>query len=123
LKGYIGVTSREWFMYLSVNPGIKEVNFWRKNTNNFNVLQAGDPFFFLVKNDRRVRGERAVLGKATYVRYEVLTVDEAWDKYRNGNGDENRGSFESRMNAMFDTTMHIGKIGCMDCQHKTRQLF
>jgi hypothetical protein len=113
MKGYIGVTSREWYTYLSTNPGIKEVNFWRKNTNNFNVLRAGEPFFFIVKNDKRGSGERAVLGKATYVRYEVLTVDEAWDKYRNGNGDENRESFESRMSEMFGTVMYTGKIGCI----------
>lgn len=113
MKGYIGVTSREWFTYLSATPGFSEVNFWRKNTNSFNVLQAGEPFFFIVKNDKGVKGERAVLGKATYIRYEVLTVDEAWDKYRNGNGDENRESFESRMNEMFETDTHTGKIGCI----------
>ena len=113
MNGYIGITSREWFTYLSTDPGIKEVNFWRKNTNNFNVLQAGEPFFFLVKNDRRVRGERAVLGKATYVRYEVLTVAEAWEKYRDGNGDENRESFDSRMIEMFGTNTHTGQIGCI----------
>ncbi|MGG0250726.1 hypothetical protein ABEY24_20625 [Peribacillus frigoritolerans] len=41
MKGYIGVTSREWFTYLSNNEGINEVNFWRKNTANFNVLTEG----------------------------------------------------------------------------------
>ena len=56
------------------------MNFWRKNTANFNVLTQGDPFFFLVKNEKGVKGERAVLGKGTFVRFEVLKVNEAWDK-------------------------------------------
>lgn len=38
MKGYIGVTSREWFTYLSNENYVGEVNFWRKNTNNFRVL-------------------------------------------------------------------------------------
>jgi hypothetical protein len=113
MKGYIGITSREWFTFLANYKGVNEVNFWRKNTNNFNVLQPGEPFFFLVKNDKYVRGERAILGMATYLRYEVLTVDKAWEKYSNGNGDESKDSFYSRMNKMFDTDAHTGEIGCI----------
>src|SRR5690625_6427804 len=81
MKGYIGVTSREWFTYLSQNNNIDEVNFWRKNTNNFRVLTEGESFFFLVKNEKRNKGERVVLGKAIFERFEVLSVDEAWNKY------------------------------------------
>ena len=76
MKGYIGITAREWFEYLSSKDNIYEVNFWRKNTNNFRALDKGDPFFFLVKNEKNNRGERAVLGKATYERFEVMTVSE-----------------------------------------------
>lgn len=49
MKGYIGVTSRELFTYLSSKDGINQVNFWRKNTSNFNVLTEGELFFFLVR--------------------------------------------------------------------------
>jgi hypothetical protein len=34
MKGYIGITSREWFTYFSNNDRINEVDFWRKNINN-----------------------------------------------------------------------------------------
>jgi predicted HNH restriction endonuclease len=114
MKGYIGVTSRQWFTYLANNhEGVNEVNFWRKNTSNFNVLTKGEPFFFLVKNELGIKGERAVLGKATYERYEVLTIEEAWNKYRNANGDEVRESFITRMNDMFDTDKYMDEIGCI----------
>ncbi|MEH7483963.1 HNH endonuclease [Neobacillus drentensis] len=113
MKAYIGVTTREWFTYLSDNKDIQEVNFWRKNTDNFNVLTKGEPFFFLVKNEKGVKGERAVLGKATFERFEKLTVNEVWDKYSNGNGDENRESFVKRMNEMFDIGEYTGAIGCI----------
>ena len=113
MKGYIGVTSREWFEYLSNNRGINEVNFWRKNTNNFNVLTMGEPFYFLVKNESGIKGERAVLGKATFERFEVLTVNEAWDKYEQENGNKDKESFVTRMNSMFETDSDNGEIGCI----------
>lgn len=113
MKGYIGVTTREWFTYLSNNEGVNEVNFWRKNTNKFNVLTAGEPFFFLAKNEKSIKGERAVLGKATYERFEVLTVNEAWDRYGQGNGDEDKEGFMTRINSMFETDTDNGEIGCI----------
>lgn len=115
MKGYIGVTSREWFAYLAKkdNDNIDEVNFWRKNTANFNVLTKGEPFFFLVKNEKSVKGERLVLGKAIFERYEVLTVDEAWNKYRNANGDVDRARFIKRMSDMFGTDTYMAEIGCI----------
>lgn len=48
MAGYIGVTSREWFMYLSKNNDSNEVNFWRSDTKNFKSLIQGEPFFFIV---------------------------------------------------------------------------
>lgn len=113
MKGYIGVTAREWFSYLSNEPELNEVNFWRKNTNDFKVLNPGDPFFFIVKNEKGNKGERAVLGKGTYERFEVLTVNDAWNKYGNGNGDESKESFVTRMKTMFETDANNGQIGCI----------
>lgn len=41
----------------------------------------------------------------------MLTVNEAWDKYRNANGDEDRELFITRLNEMFET--NTGEIGCI----------
>lgn len=113
MKGYIGVTSREWFTYLSQNKNLKKVNFWRKNIHNFKALTKGEPFFFLVKNEKGNKHERGVLGRAIYERFEVLSVDEAWNKFGIGNGDESKAVFIDRMNKMFDTDINKGRIGCI----------
>ena len=113
MKGYIGVTTREWFTFLSQNTNLGEVNFWRKNTNNFRVLKKGEPFFFLVKNEQGEKGERAVLGSAVFERFEVLSVEDAWNKYGIGNGDISKKSFIARMKVMFETDTNNGQIGCI----------
>jgi len=113
MKGYIGVTSREWFTYLSNKDSVNEINFWRKKTDKFRVLSEGEPFLFIVKNIKGNKGERAVLGKATFKRFEVLKVEEAWNKYGEGNGDGIKESFVTRMKIMFGTDTHNGEIGCI----------
>jgi hypothetical protein len=40
-------------------------------------------------------------------------VEEAWDKYRNANGNEERESFINRMNSMFGMDTDKGHIGCI----------
>lgn len=113
MEGYIGVTSREWFTYLSKREQIGEVNFWRKNTNNFKKLSKGDPFFFLVKNEKGIKGERAVLGTAIFERFEVRTIEDAWDIYKEGNGDSKKEFFSNRIKNMYGSTNDIVKIGCI----------
>ena len=113
MNGYIGVTSREWFQFLSANDIHSEINFWRKNTYQFKVLEQGESFFFLVKNEKGVKTEREVLGMATYERFEVNSVDEAWEKYREGNGDLEKESYIVRMKAMFNADLTTSNIGCI----------
>lgn len=65
------------------------------------MLQQGEPFFFLVKNDKGVKTEREVLGMAIFERFEVNSVNKAWAKYSHGNGDESMENFITRMEEMF----------------------
>lgn len=113
MNGYIGVTSREWFMTLSNINMQGEINFWRKDVRAFKCLKEGDSFFFLVKNEKGRKGERKILGKAVYIRYETLTIDEAWNKYKSGNGYENQDSFLKTMKKMFNKKTTLDKIGCI----------
>lgn len=113
MKGYVGVTSREWYQYLAANEIVGEINFWRKNTNQFKVLQQGEPFFFLVKNEKGVKTEREVLGMAIFERFEVNSVTQAWAKYGHCNGDVSMDNFISRMEEMFKTDLNQNEIGCI----------
>lgn len=113
MNGYIGITSREWFEYLVENPIHNEINFWRKNTNKFKVLKQGEPFYFLVKNRKGITTERQVLGCATFERFETMTVQEAWDSYKEGNGDRSYEDFIARMEGMFKVDLQNEKIGCI----------
>lgn len=61
-RRFISVTTREWFEYIRENKFKENINFCRKNTNNFNVIDERETFFFLVKNYKGTRTERAVLG-------------------------------------------------------------
>jgi len=113
MNGYIGITSREWFEYLTEHQIHNEINFWRKNTNQFKVLKQGEPFFFLVKNPKGIKTERQVLGYATFERFETNTVQNAWDTYKEGNGDQSFEDFMARMEEMFKTNLQNEEIGCI----------
>ncbi|MER2107641.1 MAG: HNH endonuclease [Solibacillus sp.] len=113
MNGYIGITSREWFEFLAEHKIHNEINFWRKNTNQFKVLKQGEPFFFLVKNAKGIKAERQVLGCATFERFETNTVQEAWDIYKEGNGDYIFEDFIARMENMFKTKLQNEEIGCI----------
>lgn len=90
-----------------------EINFWRKNTNQFKVLKQGESFFFLVKNPKGIKNERQMLGYAKFERFETNTVQDAWDKYKTGNGDHSFENFVARMEEMFKTNLQHEEIGCI----------
>lgn len=113
MKGYIAVTSNEWFDFLSLENPSGEINFWRKNTNNFRVLEQGEPFFFLVKNQKGVIKERLILGMAIFKRYEINTIDNAWNKYHRGNGDETKEKFMNRLLEVIKIDGEINQVGCI----------
>lgn len=114
-KGYIGITTRSWFEYIKENNFTEEVNFWRKNTNDFKVIKKGEPFFFLVKNFADIKSERKIEGFGLYEKYEVLTIAQAWDKYEKYNGVKDRRHFSSQMNELYDINREDEdtKIGCI----------
>lgn len=113
MNGYIGITSREWFEYLVEHQVHNKINFWRKNTNQFKVLKQGEPFFFLVKNLKGIKTERQVLGCAMFERFETNTVQEVWEKYKEGNGDCSLKNFVAKMEEMFKTNLQHEEIGCI----------
>ncbi|WP_431027792.1 hypothetical protein [Lysinibacillus sp. LZ02] len=113
MNGYIGITLREWFGYLVEHQMDHEINFWQKNINRFKMLKQGEPFFFLVKNPKGIKTERQLLGYATFERFETNTIQVAWDKYKEGNGDYIFEDFIARMEDIFKTKLQYEEIGCI----------
>ncbi len=114
MKGYIGVTSFYWWNYLK-NKNIEKINFWN-TMKTFNVLEKGDVFFFLKKNDSNESGERAVVGCAFFDEFSRMSLEDAWTIYGNGNGYETYEEFSNAFAGMFDekNLMEIGCIGLSD---------
>ena len=111
--GYIGVTDREWFYYLKESNIRDNVNFWRKNINSFKVLSQGDKFFFLVKNKNGDSEERGVIGYGIFREYIKLTIDEAWEKYKEGNGFNSKQEFIKKMSSIYMENLSEAIIGCI----------
>lgn len=104
MVSYIGVTSREWFVNLN-DKYIKqddEINFWKKSTSELKRIKPGDDFYFLVKNPKNIKGERQILGKAKYIRFELNNYEQAWRKYGSLNGCNTIEEFRLHMTRIYD---------------------
>lgn len=111
--GRIVVTDDVWFEFLKQKK-IEVVNFWRKDTRNVNDLKVGDKVFFLVKNSKNITGERLIRGYGLFSGYNVYSIDEAWDKYKMGNGCRTKEELLSRMNTVYDSGLKENQIGCIE---------
>lgn len=110
MKGYIGVTSFSWWNYIK-EKNIKRVNFWN-TMKNFKVLEKGDVFFFLKKNEAFEDGERKVVGCALFDQFERMSAQKAWEIFENGNGYETFEDFSTAFSELFKEDA-IEEIGCI----------
>lgn len=108
-KGYIGITDNDWFEFIS-KKSIRRVNFWRKG-KSFKALNKGDLFFFLKKNKHKEKGERKVVGYGVFEKFEVLSIEESWNLYGEGNGYSNISSFRNKIEQMYNLEGQNVQIG------------
>jgi putative restriction endonuclease len=81
MKGYIGHTDSGWWRFLSSQPHLTEVNFWRPGGRRFSALSPGEPFFFRLKSPINRIG-----GFGLFARYASLPVWRAWEIFGQANG-------------------------------------
>ena len=82
MKGYIGVTDNDWFIFLSQQPGIDEVNFWQPGgRSQFRSLQPGEPFLFKLHSPLNY-----IAGGAFFAHSSILPVSLAWQAFQEKNG-------------------------------------
>ncbi len=112
MVGCIYNTNREWFGYIREAEIDSNINFWRKDTNQFKMIKPGEFFWFRVKTKD---GKRRIMGYGIYERYEVLTIEEAWEKYGEGNGAPTKERFlELMKQSQFGRDLNFqSRIGCI----------
>ena len=80
-KCAIAPTDREWFASLQRNYTSGEVNFWTPTPWNVKGLLPRERLYFLHKAP-----VRKICGYGEFVRYENMSVSEAWDEFGRNNG-------------------------------------
>ncbi len=82
VQGYIGLTDPDWYSYLSAQPRVDEVNFWRPHGGRiFRALKFGEPFFFKLRAPHK-----GIAGFGFFERFESLPAWLAWECFREMNG-------------------------------------
>lgn len=112
MSPYMALTSNIWFENIVLTPPEKEINFWRKSTNNFRSLYEGDEFFFVEKQFKN-KLLRQVIGKANFCRFEKLTINDAWLKYGVNNGVKDLDTFQNTFRALYKIQDNSTQIGCI----------
>jgi len=84
MKGFVGVTDKDWFTFLSRQPGIDEVNFWQPGgRTQFKSLKPGEPFFFKLHSPLNY-----IAGGGLFAHSTILPVSLAWEAFKEKNGAE-----------------------------------
>jgi putative restriction endonuclease len=91
MRIYAGVTDHDWFDFLSAQPGIDEVNFWRPSgSTRFRALRQGDLFLFKPPRSKRTRsrpgGPDLIAGGGIFASFSVLPISWAWETFDIKNG-------------------------------------
>ncbi|MDB2099829.1 hypothetical protein [Clostridium paraputrificum] len=111
-KGYIGITDNNWAKFINDNM-ISKANFWCKK-HSFKAIKEGDIFFFLKKNsaqEKKEKLERKLVGYGIFKKFEVLSIEDAWNIYGIGNGFSNIKLFSDKINTMYELNSDEAKIG------------
>lgn len=83
MNGYVAVTDRDWFDFLSRQDGVDEVNFWQPRSwgGDFRVMRRGEPLLFKLKAP-----VNAIGGGGFFEYYAELPLSLAWDAFGTKNG-------------------------------------
>lgn len=93
MKLYIYPTDLDWFEFLSGQPGIDEVNFWRPGGKSpFNQLQPGDLFLFRLKSPINKIG-----GGGFFLHSSIFPANAAWEAFGIKNGTSDFSHFISKI--------------------------
>lgn len=88
---YVYPTDRDWYRFLSREPNVDEVNFWRPGGRQpFTQLAAGDLLLF-----RLGRPDNAIAGGGTFTHFSFAPLAQVWDAFGRKNGAADFHAFAS----------------------------
>jgi len=114
--GVVAVTDHDWYQFLSQQPSLDEVNFWRpSDTRTPRQLVSGAPVFFKL---RKSDGD-AIAGFGIFARHDVLPAWLAWDSFQETNGAASMSDMLARIGRLRRDKAAAGasagdfEIGCL----------
>ncbi|NOT32736.1 MAG: HNH endonuclease [Candidatus Eisenbacteria bacterium] len=116
MRGVILVTDHDWFQFLSRQPDLDEVNFWRpSDTRTPQQLKPGMPAIFKL---RKQHGGW-IVGWGLFAKHDVLPAWLAWDAFELKNGAASFADMRARIESLRrdrgGSTANAGDydIGCL----------
>lgn len=104
----IYITDSKWFSFLRENNITQGVNFWRRDTRNFN-LNPNDYFYF------KIRESNFISGRGQFVGFENLSLIQAWQAYGINCGHPNFGQFQTSLHNLYpDLDVNAVNIQCIE---------
>jgi putative restriction endonuclease len=113
---FIAVTDQRWFEFLSsiaIDGLVDEVNFWSPQaTRPMKAMAPGAPVFFRLKSPID-----AIAGYGFFAHFALLGLGEAWETFREKNGDPDLLGFLTRIGSyrranLLDPRVERAPIGC-----------
>ena len=93
MRANVAITDSDWFEYLSGQPGIDEVNFWKPGGGgSFGVLRPGEPFLFKLHAPNNF-----IVGGGFFAHFSKLPVSLAWETFREKNGARTYAEMRARV--------------------------
>jgi putative restriction endonuclease len=93
MNGYVAVTDADWFRFLSSQPGIDEVNFWKPGGGTgFRALTLGGPLLFKLHWP-----ENFIVGGGFFASFSILPVSMVWETFGVKNGAPSYAAMRARI--------------------------
>lgn len=103
----VAITDYDWLTSLKTNPNFDYVNLWTPTPWRIKRLSQGDKVYFLSKQEFG----RKICGNGNFIKFEVLSVREAWMKYGKANGVPDYKTLIERIKKYTDRNSKKGFLG------------
>jgi putative restriction endonuclease len=112
MKAYVGITDYDWFSFLSRQPSLDEVNFWKPGgKTGFRALESGGLFLFKLHAPRNF-----IVGGGHFAHFSFIPASLAWEAFGTNNGARTFEEMRDRIGAYREERIGLlddPTIGCV----------